>query len=85
MVVRYIRKNISTRFEYDTSNMLNGCSKRRPDIFFDLPTHCVIVEIHQFQHKSYAESCECARINEIVNGIGGDLLLLLDLIQIKLQ
>ena len=38
---------------------------------FDLLKHCVIIEVDENQHKSYSESCECARINEIVNGIGG--------------
>jgi hypothetical protein len=51
--------------------MLQGCSKKRPDIFFDLPTHCVIVEVDENQHNTYEDTCECARINEIVNGIGG--------------
>jgi very-short-patch-repair endonuclease len=40
-------------------------------IYFELNKHCVIVEIDEHQHNTYGESCECARINEIVNGIGG--------------
>ena len=51
--------------------MLQGCSKRRPDVYFELNKHCVIVEIDENQHRSYGDSCECARLNEIVNGIGG--------------
>ncbi len=51
--------------------MLNGCSQKRPDVFFDLPSHCVIVEIDENQHRAYEESCECARLCEIVSGIGG--------------
>ena len=51
--------------------MLQGCSKKRPDIYFELPTHCLIVEIDENQHNTYEDTCECARINEIVNGIGG--------------
>lgn len=51
--------------------MLQGCSKKRPDIYFELPTHCVIVEVDEHQHKTYQDLCECARLNEIVNGIGG--------------
>jgi hypothetical protein len=31
----------------------------------------VIVEIDENQHNTYQDSCECSRINEIVNGIGG--------------
>jgi len=71
MVVRHIRKNIQTNFEYNTSKMLQGCSKKRPDVYFELDKHCVIVEIDENQHKMYEDACECARINEIVNGIGG--------------
>jgi len=70
-IVRYLRTAIDTKFEYNTSKMLQGCSKKRPDIYFDLLTHCVIVEIDEHQHKSYEDICECARLNEIVNGIGG--------------
>jgi hypothetical protein len=51
--------------------MLQGCSKKRPDIYFELNSHCLIVEIDENQHKTYDDSCECSRINEIVNGIGG--------------
>ena len=51
--------------------ILPGCSKKRPDIYFELNKHCVIVEIDENQHNSYEDSCECARLNEIVNGIGG--------------
>jgi hypothetical protein len=51
--------------------MLNGCSLKRPGVYFELNKHCVIVEIYEHQHKSYEDVCECARINEIVNGICG--------------
>jgi hypothetical protein len=51
--------------------MLEGCSKRRPDCYFELLKHCLIVEIDEHQHKSYKDICECARISEIVGSIGG--------------
>jgi hypothetical protein len=70
-IVRYLRKNIDTPFEYNTSKMLQGCSQKRPDVYFELNKHCVIVEIDENQHKAYDDLCECSRINEIVNGIGG--------------
>ena len=76
-IVRYLRKAIDTKFEYNSSKMLQGCSKKRPDIYFELPTHCVIVEIDENQHNSYEDSCECARINEIVNGIGGKTVIII--------
>lgn len=31
----------------------------------------MIVEIDEHQHNTYNDICECSRINEIVNGIGG--------------
>lgn len=71
MVIRYLRKHIDTPFEYNSNRMLQGCSLRRPDVFFELSKHCVIVEIDENQHRSYNDQCECARLNEIVNGIGG--------------
>jgi hypothetical protein len=70
-IVRYLRKVIDTSFEYNSSKMLQGCNQKRPDVYFELNMHCVIVEIDEHQHNSYEDSCECARINEIVNGIGG--------------
>jgi hypothetical protein len=70
-IVRYLRKAIDTKFEYNSSKMLQGCSKKRPDVYFELVDHVVIVEIDEHQHNTYEDSCECSRINEIVNGIGG--------------
>jgi hypothetical protein len=70
-VVKYLRRAIDTPFTHNSSNMLQGCSKRRPDIYFNLLHHCLIVEVDENQHQSYASSCECARICEIVGGIGG--------------
>jgi very-short-patch-repair endonuclease len=70
-IVRHLRSVIHTPFEFNSSKMLQGCSKKRPDVYFDLPTHCLIVEIDENQHREYGDSCECARISEIVSGIGG--------------
>ena len=35
-IVRYLRKEIHTKFEYNSSKMLQGCSKKRPDVYFEL-------------------------------------------------
>jgi len=72
-VVRYLRQTINTPFIHDASIMLNDCSKKRPDVYFDLPNkqHCVIVEIDENQHRNYDQICERARICEIVGGIAG--------------
>jgi hypothetical protein len=76
-IVRYLRKVIDTNFEYNSSKMLQGCSKKRPDIYFELDKHCLIVEIDENQHNTYEDSCECSRINEIVNGIGGKSIIII--------
>ena len=70
-VVRYIKKLIDTPFSHNSSRPVSECSNKRPDVLFELLSHVVIVEIDENQHKSYIESCECARINEIVSSIGG--------------
>jgi len=70
-IIRYIRKEISNPFIYNSSKMLQGCSKKRPYVYFELNKHCVIVEIDEYQHNTYQDICECSRLNEIVNGIGG--------------
>ncbi len=57
--------------------MLQGCSQKRPDVFFELDKHCVIVEIDEHQHNTYHDTCECSRINEIVNGIGGKSIIII--------
>lgn len=71
-IVREIRKNISKHFEYDSNAMFSSeCTKRRPDIFYDLPKHCVIVEIDENQHVTYDDMCELSRISSMVSSIGG--------------
>ena len=70
-VVEYLKKEIKVDFKHDTCEMLQGCSKRRPDMYYELNKHCVIVEIDENQHRGYGDSCECSRISEIVGGIGG--------------
>lgn len=42
----------------------------KPDIYFSLDHHFVIVEVDEDQHRSYNQICECARLTEIVSAIG---------------
>jgi hypothetical protein len=72
-VVRHLRRTIDVPFDathYDESPAVE-CTRKRPDIRFEMPTHDVIVEVGENQHRGYKESCECARISEIVGAIGG--------------
>jgi hypothetical protein len=70
-VVQHLRRTVRTPFLYDDYGLNPACTKRRPDIRFELPTHDVIVEVDENQHRGYEESCECARMSEIVGAIGG--------------
>ena len=70
-VVQHLRRTLRTPFLYDEYGLNPACTKRRPDIRFELPTHEVIVEVDENQHRGYEESCECARMSEIVGAIGG--------------
>jgi hypothetical protein len=68
-VVRHIKQNISTTFIHDSCKMLNGLSKKRPDLYFELEKHCVIVEVDENQHKAYEDICECSRMVDIVQAV----------------
>jgi hypothetical protein len=69
-VVRHLRRTVDVPFKYDESPGFE-CTRKRPDIRFEMDTHDVIVEVDENQHRGYEESCECARISEIVGAIGG--------------
>ena len=47
-----------------------GCSKRRPDLLFDLGYQIIIVEIDENQHIDYDCSCENKRIMELSQDVG---------------
>jgi hypothetical protein len=69
-VVRHLRRTVKAPFKFDESPGYE-CTRKRPDIRFEMPTHDVIVEIDEHQHRGHEETCECARISEIVGAIGG--------------
>jgi EsV-1-7 cysteine-rich motif len=47
-----------------------GCSRRRPDLFLDLGSQIIIVEIDENQHIDYDCSCENKRIMELSQDVG---------------
>jgi len=54
--------------EYDLSfdtRIEGGCSRRRPDIYIDMGSHVVIIEIDENQHDTYENSCENKRLMEM--------------------
>jgi hypothetical protein len=55
----------------------NACSRRRPDLFIDCYTHCIVLELDEFQHKNY--SCENKRLCELWQDIAYRPIILLRL------
>jgi hypothetical protein len=47
-----------------------GCSRRRPDLFLDLGSQIIIIEIDENQHIDYDCSCENKRIMELSQDLG---------------
>ena len=46
-----------------------GCSKKKPDFFFELLTHVIIVEVDEHGHMPYDKSCENKRMMELSEDI----------------
>jgi hypothetical protein len=64
-VTTFIKKNNP---EYDfqiDKKIVDGCSKRRPDLLLDLGYQIIIIEIDENKHANYDCSCENKRIMEI--------------------
>ncbi len=44
---------------------IGGCSRRRPDLFLDMGSQVVIVEVDENKHDEYDCTCENRRLMEI--------------------
>ena len=70
MVVEFIKDNFPDfEFTFD-QKIQGGCSRRRPDIYLELETHCIIIEVDENQHIDYDTLCEERRINDLYSDIG---------------
>jgi hypothetical protein len=71
---RAVVEYVTTCFPHCTwSNdkyIIDGCSKRRPDLIVDLGYQIVIIEIDENQHITYNCSCENKRIMELSQDLG---------------
>ena len=50
--------------------IIDGCSKRRPDLFLDLGYQIIVIEVDENQHVNYDCSCENKRLMEISQDVG---------------
>ena len=69
-VVNHIKKHFEDYSWIFDKMIQDGCSKRRPDIFLDVGTHVLIVEIDENKHNSYDCSCENKRIMILSQDVG---------------
>ena len=49
----------------DDRSIYGGCSKRRPDIFIELLTHVLIIEVDENAHVSYDQLCNNRRTMQL--------------------
>jgi hypothetical protein len=69
-VVDYITEHIPEYTFINDKKIVDGCSKRRPDMLLDLGSHILIIEIDEHKHTSYTTECEVARLNDLSNDVG---------------
>ena len=71
-VIRRIHEHYASNQYSWTSNrrVLDGCSKRLPDLMLDLGSHVLFIEIDEHQHADYDCSCEQKRTSELLEDIG---------------
>ena len=68
--ITYIKENFK---EYDwvtDRTVLNGCSRRRPDLLLDFGDQVLIIEIDENQHTDYDCTCENKRLMELSQDVG---------------
>ena len=68
-VLEFIRNTYPEHTWVSDKTIDGGCSKKRPDIFLELLTHSIIIEIDENQHKTY-DNCELKRINLLFEDLG---------------
>jgi len=68
-VLEFIKNTYPGHIWVNDKTIEGGCSKKRPDIFLDLLTHSIIIEIDENQHKTY-NNCELKRINLLFEDLG---------------
>ena len=65
-------KSLFPDFDWKEDRKVSGgCSQKRPDLFLDMGSHVINVEIDENKHSSYDCICENKRMMEISQDIGG--------------
>lgn len=65
-VISELLSRLATGLQVTYDKAINGgCSRRRPDVFIDCLTHCVLTECDEHCHRSYEEICENKRTMQL--------------------
>jgi hypothetical protein len=68
-VLRHLEQHFPTHHIINDRRVNGGCSKKKPDFFFELLTHVIMVEVDENGHMSYDQSCENKRMMELSEDI----------------
>ena len=69
-VVEFVKTTFPDLSWIADKRILDGCSKRRPDLFLDLGYQIIIIEVDENQHTKYDCSCENKRMMELSQDVG---------------
>ena len=69
-VVNFVKKEFPFVEWKNDKTIIDGCSKKRPDLLIDLGYQVIIIEIDENQHTNYDGICENKRLMEISQDIG---------------
>ena len=64
-VVEFVKSKFHDYTWISDKKIVDGCSKRRPDLFLDLGYQVIIIEVDENQHIDYDCSCENKRLMEL--------------------
>jgi len=69
-VVEYVTTMFPNVTWVADKRVMDGCSKRRPDLFVDLGYQIIVIEVDENQHTQYDSTCENKRIMELSQDVG---------------
>jgi hypothetical protein len=76
-VVDFVKENYPDKSWVFDKTIDGGCSKRRPDIVLDLGSEVLIIEVDEWQHKSYDCICEHKRTMQLFDDLGSRPIILI--------
>ena len=72
VVQKILSKDFRMFFASFDKQIQGGQSRRRPDIYIDALTHCVIVEVDEFCHRAFTyKGAEQQRLEELIGDVSG--------------